>query len=174
MMAAGETIASEGRSGVPTTGPVKLAVIRIAFLLCLLPAGCRTPELPPVDISGPGWVTRHGQAVWHPRPNAPELAGELLLATNRQGDFVLSFSKPPMDLVMARRAGAVWRIEFPAEKRHFGGHGKATVRMLWLHLPPALAGETLPGALRFEQDDAGGWRLGNPGMGETIAGFLTP
>lgn len=143
-------------------------------LLCLILAGCSTPELPPVENTGPGWMTRHGQAVWHPRPRASELAGELLLVMHRQGDFVLGFSKPPMDLILARRSGATWRIDFPPEKRHFGGEGKATVRMLWLHLPAALGGKPLPEPLRFEEDASGGWCLSNQNTGETIEGFLAP
>jgi hypothetical protein len=166
---------SGGCQSAATQDPVARALIWLALLLCLLPSGCRTPNLPPVDITGPGWETRHGQAVWHPRPAAPELAGELMLATNRQGDFVLSFSKPPMDLVIARRSGPAWRIDFPPENRRFGGHGGATTRMLWLHLPEALAGRPLPGKLRFKSDrSGGGWRLENPGTGETIEGFLSP
>ncbi|MCB1125127.1 MAG: hypothetical protein KDM81_01425 [Verrucomicrobiae bacterium] len=148
--------------------------VRIAFLLSLLASGCHTPELSPVDITGPGWVTQHGQAIWHARPGAPELAGELLFATNQLGDFVLSFSKPPMDLVLARRVGETWTIEFPAERRRFGGHGAATQRLLWLHLPGALAGRPLRTPLQFESDAGGGWRLANARTGETLEGYLAP
>lgn len=151
-----------------------VALLCVVMLLCLLPVGCVTPELPPVDLTGPGWKSDLGQAVWHPRPDAPELAGELLVATNPQGDFLLSFSKPPMELVIARRTGSFWRVDFPAEQRCFGGRGRASPRLLWLHLPGALAGEELPPALHFESDAGGGWRLSNPRTGETLQGFLAP
>jgi len=65
-------------------------------LLLILGAGCRTANpLPPADFSAPGWRVQQGQAVWKPSASRPELAGDLLLATNVNGNMFIQFSKMP-------------------------------------------------------------------------------
>lgn len=149
-------------------------LIGLAAVAGLLAAGCATPNLPPVDTSAAGWNVRFGQAVWHPRPEAPELAGELMLATNATGDFVLQFSKPPLDLVVAQRSGPRWTVAFPSEGRRYGGRGRGTHRLLWLHLADALGGRSLPGAVAFAPIQGDGWSLSNAKTGETLEGYLAP
>lgn len=152
----------------------RIATLCSAALVGLLLAGCVTPELPAVDTSAAGWTIRIGQAVWQPRPQAPELAGELVMATNRTGDFVIQFAKPPIDLVLAQRSGALWQVEFPPEARRFGGRGGGTPRLLWLYLADALAGRALPPEFVLESGPEGRWRLVNPQTGESLEGYLSP
>lgn len=145
-----------------------------ALILGLWLAGCASPQPPPVDLRAPGWEQQEGQAVWRPRAGSLELAGELFLAVHPDGDFVVHFSKPPFDLVLARRNDRFWRLELPAEGRRFAGRGTGPSRWLWLHLPAALAGRPLPAPLEYQTDTAGGWRLVNRVTGETLEGYLTP
>ena len=143
-------------------------------LLALLTTSCATSPLPPADLEAPGWQVRHGQAVWRPRRDAAELAGELLVATHPDGDFVVNFSKPPLDLVVARRSGTRWQIDYPLEARRLAGHGAPPARLLWLHLADALSGRPTRPPVTFEPSARRTWRLSNPKTGESIEGFLTP
>src|SRR5262245_41804452 len=69
-----------------------------ALLICL--TACRTiGVLPPVDLSEAGWTVRQGQALWQPRTGAPEIAGEILLATHPDGRQFVQFTKNPFPLV---------------------------------------------------------------------------
>ena len=80
-------------------------IFKVAALLLLLCAGCATPPLPPADFSAPGWRVQQGQAVWKPSSSRPELAGDLLLATNVNGNFFVQFSKMPFPLATAQVSG---------------------------------------------------------------------
>src|SRR5688572_11265650 len=64
------------------------------------------------NLSEPGWTVREGQAVWRPKTGAPEIAGELLLASHRNGETWLQFTKTPLPLVVARITTNRWQIEF--------------------------------------------------------------
>ena len=58
-------------------------------------AGCATAPLPVPDMSdtSAGWKILQGQAVWKPKAG-DGIAGELLVATNGVGNFVVEFAKP--------------------------------------------------------------------------------
>src|SRR5690242_18775520 len=52
------------------------------FIWLIALSGCMTMKpLPKVNFSEPGWTVRQGQAVWRPQREAPEIAGELLVAS---------------------------------------------------------------------------------------------
>lgn len=136
-------------------------------------AGCATAPLPSPDARGAGWQTREGQALWHPRGAAPQIAGELLLISHKNGDFVLQFDKTPLTIVAAQRTGSRWQVEFPTRQRRYGGSGTGVPRWLWVVLPEALRGQPLPKGVTFKRDD-GSWRLANERTGESIKGFLAP
>ena len=93
------------------------AIFALAFLLCV---SCRTSQtLPPADFSSPGWHLRQGQAVWKPPRKRPELAGDLLLATNDNGNYMIQFSKIPFTLAMAQVENGAWQIKFG--NSHYAG-----------------------------------------------------
>src|SRR5262245_37969371 len=72
--------------------------------LLLLFAGCASAPLrAPLDLSGPGWTVREGQAVWQAGPTAPGVAGELLVATHADGSSLQQFIKPPLPFVLAQQ-----------------------------------------------------------------------
>ncbi|MEI7729403.1 MAG: hypothetical protein WCO56_07510 [Verrucomicrobiota bacterium] len=138
-------------------------------------AGCSL--LGPSRLSrpiGPDWGIRQGQAVWHIGRDKPELAGEVLLATNAEGTAYVEFSKPMMTMMSAFREGEGWHVEFPPNRQSWSGRGTPPVRLLWLHLPAALASRPLPAPLRFAAGTNGTWRLENPAIGELIEGYLLP
>jgi hypothetical protein len=137
--------------------------------------GCATP--PPENlftVSGPGWTLRQGQALWTPRRGAPQIGGDLTLATDIQGQAFVQFEKMPLSLVMAEVTPERWEIRFPQGGGMWTGRQPAPTRTIWLYLPAALGGKSLPEPLHFEQESNGNWLLKNPKTGESLEGFLSP
>ena len=145
------------------------------FVSVLGCGACRTaPPLPPADLSEPGWTIREGQSVWRPKIEGPEIAGELLVATRRNGETFLQFTKSPLPFVVARITTNRWQIEFVADHREFSGHGQPPSRFGWLHLARCVAGTAPPAKWHWEKFPENRWRLENQSSGETFEGFLTP
>jgi hypothetical protein len=144
-------------------------------LLLLICAGCRTTgPMPPADFSTPGWKVQSGQAVWNPPANRPELAGDLLLATNANGNCFIQFSKLPFPLVTAQISGDRWQIEFGADEHAWQGQGAPPDRFAWFQLPRTLCGLNPPGSWRFTRLGDESWRLENPRTGEKLEGVFIP
>src|ERR1700690_567091 len=149
--------------------------IRSALLaVLLLAAGCQTSTTSLFTAAGPGWRVQEGQALWRPRHGYPELAGDLVAVSDQNGRCLLQFSKTPLLLASAQVTRTNWLIQFPPQEMSFAGRGKPPARFLLLHLPAALAGEPLPGQLRFETKPDQSWRLENVRSGESLEGFLSP
>src|SRR5262249_10301895 len=123
----------------------RLVIALPAFAVFLgVIAGCRSvPGLPPADLSTPGWRVHQGQAVWKPGRSRPELAGELLLATNSNGDCFIQFAKPPFTIATARVANDLWQIELGAGDYSNTGRGQPPSHFVWFELSRALAGMRL-------------------------------
>lgn len=148
----------------------------IFFLLLFCQPGCQTiPTLPQVNLSEPGWSTRQGQAVWRTQKDAPEIAGELVVATNPDGRSFLQFSKTPLPFVVAQTTAKSWQIHFYAPKnKTYSGPGKPPTRLIWLYLPRCLAGSPPPKSWSWQKLENNGWRLENQSTGESLEGFLNP
>jgi hypothetical protein len=147
----------------------------LVFLAAVECAGCGTAgRLPPVDLSAPGWSVRQGQAVWKPPGRRPEIAGDLLVATNANGDFLIQFSKVPFSIAMAEDVGGRWRIQFGANQYDRSGRGAPPGRLAWFQLPRALAGSATGPRWNFQRRPDGGWRLENAPGGESLEGRFFP
>ena len=141
----------------------------------MLCASCRTaPPLPPADFSSPNWRVRQGQAVWKPSKNRPELAGDLLLATNANGNYVIQFSKTPFTLAAAQVADGAWQIEFGNARHSWSGRGAPPARFAWFQLPRSLAANEpgRPWIFTRQADDS--WRLENTRTGEMLEVVFFP
>jgi len=137
--------------------------------------GCRSlPPLPPADLSGPGWRVQQGQAVWKPTARRPELAGELLLATNTNGDCFVQFVKTPFTLATAQRTGARWHIEFGGGAHSAAGHGRPPARFVWFQVPGAVQNGGCSGHWRWSRLTTNTWRLKNARTGESLQGAFFP
>jgi hypothetical protein len=140
--------------------------LALSLLFCV---SCRTAvPLPPADFSSPGWRLRQGQAIWKPSTNRPELAGDLLLAVNSNGDYVVQFSKTPFTLASAQAAKGRWQIEFGP--RAWSGQGAPPVRFVWFQLPRIVAGTPVAGPWQLTRRGDHSWRLENTGAGEFLEG----
>lgn len=141
----------------------------LGFLLCV---SCRTVPLPPTDFSQPGWQVHQGQAVWKPTRNRPELAGDLLLATNNNGDYVVQFTKSPFTLATARMQNGAWQIQFGDGRHEFSGRGTPPKRFSWFQLPRVLNGAPPAPPWRYTPKPDNSWRLENPRTGESLEGYI--
>ncbi|HEY9510704.1 MAG TPA: hypothetical protein VIV82_12665, partial [Verrucomicrobiae bacterium] len=133
---------------------------------------CRTTALlPPADFSAPGWKTFQGQAIWRAKSDAPEIVGEILLATNANGRAFVQFTKTPFPFVIAQVITNVWQIESPTQNRTYSGHGSPPDRVIWFQLPRAMAGKSLPKRWHWKSDGTN-WTLENPSSGERLNGYF--
>lgn len=147
-------------------------LLALALTLCV---SCRIgPPLPPADFSTPGWQVHQGQAVWKPTKKRPELAGDLLLATNANGDYMVQFTKSPLILATAQVSDESWQIDFGAGLHVFRGRGHPPKRFSWFQLPRALAGRGVQRPWKLTQHSDGSWRLENSRTGESLEGFISP
>jgi len=140
--------------------------------LLLLFTGCQTlPPLPAVNLKEPGWKVHQGQAVWRRARSAPEIAGEILVATRADGRSFVQFTKAPFPFVTAQTTPEGWEVTAPAQNRRYSGHGQPPARILLLVLPRALAGQPLAENFSW-RSDSNGWRLENRKTGESLEGYL--
>ena len=150
----------------------------LAPLLCCLlfcGAGCRlVPALPPANLSEPGWRVREGQAVWRVKRDAPEIAGEVLLATRDDGRVFVQFTKTPFPFLIGQSTTNTWQAELPTQNRRYSGRGKPPKRLIWLYLPRVLSGAPPPKGWEWQELDSNRWRLENRRKGELLEGYLTP
>ncbi len=145
----------------------------VVLTVTMLSVGCRTAsEAPLFTATGPDWRVEEGQVIWRPGRKSPELGGELMVAHHPDGRWVVQFAKTPLPLVLGQTTHTNWLISFPGQRRSLTGDWPPPSRFAWLYLPAALAGESLPPALRFQRKPDGGWRLENTRSGETVEGFL--
>lgn len=148
-----------------------LSMVLLLALLAL--TGCQS--LPPeqaIDLTEPGWSVRQGQALWW-RDGAPELAGELLVASHPDGRALVQFLKTPVVLVTARTSSNRWRIEAAPDYFH-EGYGAPPSASIWLHLAKFIHGAPPPGRWGHERRADGSWWLHNRTTGERLEGFLAP
>jgi hypothetical protein len=147
-------------------------VLTSVILAC---AACRSMHgFPPVDLSSPGWRVQEGQALWKPTRNRPELAGELLVATNACGDFFLQFTKTPFTVATCQRIGDVWCINLGPSNYSRTGKGRPPERFAWFALENVLQRGKPSRPWQFDQTAPNEWRLTNSRTGESLQAYLTP
>ena len=145
----------------------------ICIALLALATGCRTMQpLAPVDLSGPDWIIHQGQAVWKSTADAPEITGELLLATKPDGSSFVQFSKNPLPLIVGQTTTNAWQIQFVPEGKTFSGWGKPPARLLWLHLGGLLLESTTVENVAVTKGANHSTRIENRRSGEAIELYL--
>lgn len=143
-----------------------------ALLLALL-TGCRSvPPAPQVNLSEPGWVIRQGQAVWRPKPEEADVAGDLLVAMHRDGRSLVQFTKPPLPFAVAQRDTNSWHVQFFAQNRVYSGRGEPPSRIVWLQLSDGLIGRHSDTNWFYARKPEGGWHFENLVTEEMLDGFL--
>lgn len=133
----------------------------LIFACCaLLTQGCRSlAPLPPADLQAPGWTVRQGAALWTPKKSAGALAGEIVAATNPDGQGLVYFTKNPFPIVMARRSAEGWEIR-TAEGKRYARPGQPPENVLWFQLTRVLSGKPPSRGWAWEELEPGRWRLG--------------
>jgi hypothetical protein len=157
------------------TWGLKLPVSFAMLLPLLCVVGCATtPPLSPVNLAEPGWKTRQGEAVWRSKKDAPEITGELLVATHPDGRSLVQFTKTPIPFIIAQTTSNAWQIHIVPSNQTHTGRGKPPVQILWLYLPRCLDGMPPPKFLAWHALPNDGWRLENHLTGESLEGYLNP
>jgi hypothetical protein len=156
-------------------GSLREAGFLVVLVLPLLLAGCRTgPALAPADLSAPGWQIRRGQALWQPKPGAPELAGNLLIAAGPDGEDFLRFSKDPIEIVLARRTAVGWRLEIAALGKSYSGPGRPPRRIGWFQLADCVLRGSASKGWTWSESGEGRWQFTNERTGERLEGYFEP
>ncbi len=161
---------------MPRSKSRTLRVLGLLFRLATVAtlAACRSrPPLAPVSLSGPGWTVQQGQAIWRSKSGAPEIAGELMLATHHDGRAVMQFTKTPLPFVVVQTTSNRWQMEFVADNRTYSGRGRPPPELAWLQLPRCLAGTQPANQWNWRTSGDDRWRLENKCTGEIIEGYLT-
>jgi hypothetical protein len=144
-----------------------LRTIFVALLFC---CGCSTlPPLPAADLNEPGWQVRQGQAVWKPRPDAPEIAGDLLLATHPDGREFVQFTKT-IPIATAQRSRDGWEVSFGPGGKRYSGRGNPPPRIVWFELADALNDRTISVRWSAQKPEANHLLLS--AKGESLEVFL--
>ena len=146
---------------------------KISAALLVLEAGCQTvPPLPPANLRDPGWIVREGQAVWRQNRGAPEIAGEILVATRLDSQALVQFTKTPFPLIIAQRTTHAWQIEIPTQNQRHAGHGQPPAHLLWFSLARILSGTGPPEGWSWQASKDNQWSLTNPSTGESLKGYF--
>ena len=141
----------------------------------LLLSGCMTaPALPPVDLSQPGWDVRESPALWRPRRDAPELAGELLVAVHGK-DRLVQFSKQGLPVVTAVVTSNRWQVTSALRAGTHGGRLPAPAGVLWFAVDASPPTTRLERPWRLDEEGPEDrWRLTNTRTGEFLEVVPTP
>ena len=135
---------------------------------------CRTAQpLRPLNLAEAGWSTRQGQAVWRSKKEAPEISGELILASHTDGRNFVQFTKTPLPFVVAQSTTNTWQVQFVPNNKIYSGHGQPPARLVWLQLPRCLSGMAPPKPWSWQRLESHGWRLENRLSGELLEGYFT-
>ncbi|HEX4342360.1 MAG TPA: hypothetical protein VH255_03160 [Verrucomicrobiae bacterium] len=130
--------------------------------------------LPPVNLSEPGWKTQQGQVVWTPKRNAPEIVGDVMVATQPDGRAFIQFTKTPLPIITAQKTQNKWSLEVPLENKRYAYPGKPPERILWFQLAKHSAGGSLTKPWKWTDTDGDGWRIENISTGESVEGSFNP
>lgn len=141
------------------------------MLLC---SGCyshRVYSWNPVTLTGPGWVSFHGQALWKPTPRVPELAGDVFAAVNtNSGSAFIQFSKT-LPFLTAQLNTLRWEVDIPSQSKTYSGGYPLPSHFAWLQLPAVLQGQSLTRPW-METGDFLNWEIRNPNTGESLRGYF--
>src|SRR5215471_693596 len=80
----------------------------VCFCLAAALAGCQSTPLPKINLAEPGWTVRQGQAIWRAGTGIPDMAGDLLVATNTNGRTLIQFTKTPFPMIVAQATTNAW------------------------------------------------------------------
>jgi hypothetical protein len=140
----------------------------------ILASGCHLVKLAPVNLQEGGWKLQEGQAIWKRNKEAPEIAGDVLVATRGDRCTFVQFTKTPFPMIIAQTTTNRWQIEIPMQNKRYSGPGSPPKRLIWAYLPRLLAGEAPPKGWSWNRLPDNGWRLENAQSGEMLQGYVSP
>jgi hypothetical protein len=96
----------------------------MALPLALATACTTIDPLPPVDLAAPGWTRQRGQAVWRFGQTAPEVVGDVLVASRAGGELFAQFTKAHVTVAVARATPNRWELDLALFDRRLAGRGE--------------------------------------------------
>src|SRR6185295_19673291 len=103
---------------------------------------------------------------WRSKKSAPEISGELILATHTDGRNFVQFTKTPLPFVVAQTGTNFWQAQFVPNNKTYLGRGAPPLRLIWLQLPGCLSGTAPPKPYSWQRLENHRWRLENRSSGE--------
>src|SRR5579859_509732 len=143
----------------------------LIFAMLAWLTACKTTPMA-VNLDETGWKILQGQAIWRAKEDAPEIAGELVMATNADGRTFVEFTKDPLPLMVGQTATNSWQIEFVPQNRSLSGRGKPPARLGWLYVAGCTEGLPPPENWRLQQTHYNRWRMEHPDRGEVLDWLL--
>ena len=152
------------------------SLIRVLPLMLVVGlTACRTTNpLPPVNLAETGWTIRQGQAVWKPDRRAPEMVGDILVATHGDGRAFVQFTKTPLPFAVAQQSREAWSLEFPLMSQRFAYRGRPPERIIWFQLARHSTGSPIGKSWLWREVENENWHLENRSTGETLEGAFNP
>lgn len=152
----------------------RAAVCGTALLTLALTAGCYSHHVysfPKVMVSGPGWTMYNGQVIWKATASVPELAGDLFVAVNTNGQAVMQFSKT-LPFLTAQMDNSHWQVNIPSQGKNYSGGYPLPSHFGWLQIPALLRHQSLtsPWTLTGSLDS---WEIRNAATGEYLRGYFS-
>ncbi|HAV64817.1 MAG TPA: hypothetical protein DCY13_20920, partial [Verrucomicrobiales bacterium] len=102
---------------------------------------------------------------------APEIVGDLLVATRPGGEVFAQFSKTPLTVAVARAGVPGWELDLAMFQRRISGRGEPDDRFALFQLARQLEGRSLPSNWTWRPLEGERWRLANDRTGEFLEGF---
>ncbi|MFU8831075.1 MAG: glycosyltransferase [Wenzhouxiangella sp.] len=139
-----------------------------SLLISILLVGCASfPDLPPADLSEPGWTVWTGQVVWKPRGLDEAIAGELIVGRHTGGESLILLAKPPLTIFVAQTSEETWQIKFSGDREDRAGRLPPPRQFVWFSMPDLLEDGVPPRGWNAQHRPPDTWELEHPG-GETI------
>lgn len=135
-------------------------------------SSCASRPLPPVNLAEIGWQVHESLIVWKPKRTAPELFGELLVATHPDGRRLIQLSKQSLPLITAESATNGWMITSTLRRGQFGGSLPATDRVPWFLLESFPPHPPANSRWQLELKANGVWHMVNSRTGEYVEGTM--
>jgi len=139
----------------------------LPLISLLLGWGCSTVPLPAVNLAESGWAVKRMEAVWTPRSGAPELTGEVTVASHPTEGSLVLFSKQGLPMVTARTVTNSWTLASPLKRGAYGGRGQPPRQVPWFLLIGSHEGRDIPKPWHVEVTVTG-WQISNSSTGEKL------
>jgi hypothetical protein len=109
--------------------------------------------------------------VWRFGQTAPEVVGDVLVASRAGGELFAQFTKAHVTVAVARATPNRWELDLALFDRRLAGRGEPDERFALFQLARSIASGMVAEPWTFQSEDDGRWRLEHPTTGEFMEGY---